>query len=121
MDLIMLKSKLHRARVTESLLEYEGSLAVDQDLLDAVKIRPYEKIMVSVLENGNRFETYAIPAKRGSGTIGLNGPTSHMASVGNHLVVFAFALVPEREVPAHKPMILILDEKNRPVGGLKQV
>lgn len=121
MDLIMLKSKLHRAKVTESVLEYEGSLAVDRDLLDAVKIRPYEKIMVSVLENGNRFETYAIPAERGSRTFGLNGPTAHLASVGDHIVVFAFASVPESEVPAHKPLILILDEDNRPVGGLKKV
>jgi aspartate 1-decarboxylase len=89
--------------------------------MDAVKIRPYEKILVSVMENGNRFETYAIPGKRGSRVVGLNGPTTHLAKAGNHLVVFAFAVVPEPDAAAHKPLILVLDEKNRPVGGLKPV
>jgi len=121
MDLILLKSKLHRARITDSKPDYEGSLEIDQDLMDTVKIRPYEKILVAVVENGNRFETYAIPGKRGSGVIGLNGPTTHLAKAGNHVVVFAFAVTSEHDAVSHKPLILVLDEKNRPVGGLKPV
>jgi len=115
----MLKSKLHRARVTEAVLDYEGSLMIDQDLMDAVEIRPFEKILVAVLENGNRFETYAIPGPRGSGVMGLNGATVHLGSVGDHLIVFTFAALTPAEAAVHKPRVLILDDSNKPVGGLK--
>jgi aspartate 1-decarboxylase len=117
----MLKAKLHNARVTESDRDYEGSLKIDRDLMDAVKIAPYEKILVANVENGNRFETYAIPGDRGSGVIGLNGATVFQGSVGDRVIVFTFCQVPTEDIPRHKPMILILDEKNRPVGGLKEV
>jgi aspartate 1-decarboxylase len=116
---IMLKAKLHFARVTESVRDYEGSLTIDPDLMELVKIAPYEKILVANAENGNRFETYAIPGQRGSRVIGLNGATTHMGSVGDRVIVFAFCLIPTNEVPAHRPLVLILDEQNRPVGGLK--
>ena len=115
----MLKAKLHSARVTEALQDYEGSLAIDQDLMDAVKLAPYEKNLVADVENGNRFETYAIPAKRGSRIIGLNGATVHMGAVGDRIIIFAFTLVPTEEVPQHHPLVLVLDENNEPVGGLK--
>jgi aspartate 1-decarboxylase len=115
----MLKSKLHRATITESDPDYQGSLAIDQDLMDAVKIAPYEKILVANAENGNRFETYAIPGKRGSGIIGLNGPATHQGKVGQHVVILAFCLVSAEELPRHRPFVLVLDENNRPVGGLK--
>lgn len=115
----MLKAKLHNARVTEAVHEYEGSLKIDQDLLDTVKIAPFEKIMVANLENGNRFETYAISGERGSGVIGLNGAAVFQASVGDRIIIFTFCQVPTDQIAAHKPLILILDEKNKPVGGLK--
>ena len=117
----LLKSKLHLARITESDPDYEGSLMIDRDLMDAVKLVPYEKILVADVENGNRFETYAIPGKRGSGVIGLNGAATHMGSVGDRVIVFAFCLVPTEQVASHRPLILVLDEHNKPVGGLKQV
>lgn len=116
----MLKAKLHRARVTDAVLEYEGSLMIDQDLMDAVEILPFEKILVAVLENGNRFETYAIPGPRGSGVIGLNGATVHLGSVGDHLIIFTFAGLTPEEAAVHKPRVMILDESNRSVGGLKK-
>lgn len=121
MDTIMLKSKLHGARVTSAEQDYEGSLEIDLDLMDAVKILPYEKILVADVENGNRFETYAIPGARGSGVIGLNGATVHMGKVGDRLIVFTFAVVPPDEVAHHKPLVLVLDERNKPVGGLKEL
>jgi aspartate 1-decarboxylase len=116
----MLKAKLHSARVTESVRDYEGSLSIDQDLMDQVKIAPYEKILVADVENGNRFETYAIPAERSSGTIGLNGATTHLGSVGDRVIIFTFGLVPTENVHAHHPLVLVLDEQNRPVDGLKE-
>lgn len=108
----MLKSKLHFARVTESVRDYEGSLTIDPDFMDMVKIAPYEKILVANVENGNRFETYAIPGIAGSRTIGLNGATTHMGSVGDRLIVFAFCLIDTEQVPRHKPLIIVLDETN---------
>ena len=117
---VMLKAKLHNARVTDSDQNYEGSLMIDQDLMDAVRIAPYEKILVADVENGNRFETYAIPAPRGSGAIGLNGATTHLGSIGDRLIVFTFCQVPTEDIPRHRPLILVLDGKNRPVSGLKE-
>jgi aspartate 1-decarboxylase len=112
MLITILKAKLHMARVTEAVFEYEGSLGIDEELMEAVGIIPYEKILISNMENTNRFETYAIPAKRGSGTISLNGPAAHLGSVGDKLVVFAFAHMTEEEVRKHKPHIAVLDENN---------
>ena len=118
---ILLKAKLHSARVTESDQDYEGSLLIDQDLMDAVKLVPYEKILVANVENGNRFETYAIPGPRGSRVIGLNGATVHMGGVGDRLIIFAFCLVPTENAGRHRPLVLVVDENNDPVGGLQDV
>ena len=115
----ILKSKLHAARVTEAVRDYEGSLTIDPDLMDAVKLSPYEKILVSNLENGNRFETYAIPGKRGSGVIGLNGATTHLGAVGDRIIIFSFCLLSPAEVASHRPLVLVLDANNRPIGGLR--
>jgi aspartate 1-decarboxylase len=118
---VMLKSKLHKLTVTQSEPDYEGSLAIDADLLSIVKILPYEKILVSNLANGNRFETYAVPARAGSGTVCLMGPASSQGAVGDRIIVFAFGTVSEEELPHHKPLILVLGKDNKPVGGLKEV
>ena len=117
----LLKAKLHAARVTDSQLDYEGSLTIDQDLMDYVQILPYEKILVADMENGNRFETYAIPGKRGSGAICLNGATAHLGAVGDRLTIFTFGLVETAGAAQHRPRVIRLDEKNRPIGGLLDV
>ena len=119
-SLIMLKSKLHNATVTASEPDYEGSLKVDIALMEAVKLRPYEKILVANLANGNRFETYTIPAERGSGTIGLNGATCFLGKVGDRIIIFSFCQVTEEEAICHKPLVLVLDRNNKPTGPLKQ-
>lgn len=116
---IMLKSKLHMARVTETRLDYEGSLTIDRDLMDAVRILPYEKILVSNWTNGKRFETYAIAGEPGTGMICLNGPAAHQGSVGDRIMIIAFEIVPTDEAKRHRPLVLALDENNRPVGPLK--
>ena len=108
----LLKSKLHFARVTESVRDYEGSLTVDLDFMQRVKLAPYEKILVANVENGNRFETYAIPGKAGSRVIGLNGATTHLGSVGDRLIIFAFCQVKTECVAHHHPLVLVFDENN---------
>ena len=117
---IMLKSKLHQARVTRADLKYEGSLTIDRELMDSVQILPYEKVLVSNMTNGNRFETYAIPGPAGSGVICLNGPTAHLGAVGDQLVILSFAVIPTGEARRQRPLILVLDEKNKPAGPLKE-
>jgi aspartate 1-decarboxylase len=110
-----LKAKLHRATVTGAQLDYQGSLTIDRALMDAVDIAPHEKILVANMENGERFETYAIPAAPGSGTIILNGATAHKGSVGDRVIVFTFCLLTEAEAARHQPRVLVLDERNRPL------
>ena len=108
-----LKAKLHHIRVTQAELEYEGSLTVDRDLMDAVGIRPFEKLLVADLENGNRFETYAIEGKRGSGVCCLNGAVAHLGKVGDRLIVMVFCQLTEDEAAVHQPRIVRLDDNNR--------
>jgi aspartate 1-decarboxylase len=115
MLITMLKSKLHHARVTQAELEYNGSLTIDRDLMDSVRLRPFEKILIANMANGERFETYAIPGPRGSGTICLNGATAHKGAVGDRLIIFSFAQMTEEEVASHKPLITVLDSNNRPI------
>ena len=113
MKLEMLKAKLHRIRVTESCLDYEGSLTLDPDDMEAVGILPYEKILCADVENGNRFETYAIAGRRGSHVCCLNGAAAHKGKVGDRLIVMAWAQVPEDEARGFRPKIGVLDERNR--------
>ena len=117
---IMLKSKLHMARVTHVMPEYEGSLTIDRDLMDAVKLLPYEKVLVSNMANANRFETYAIPSKAGDGMICLNGPAARLGAVGDRLVILAFGAVPTDEARRHRPLVLVLDDRNKPAGPLRE-
>ena len=119
--LSLLKSKLHRACVTDADLEYEGSLTIDRDLMDRIKMRPYEHILVANLANGERFETYAIPGTPGGKQICLNGATAHKAKVGDRVIIFSFALIEEDAVASHRPLILRLDEHNDPIGGLSDI
>ena len=108
----MLRAKIHRATVTDACLEYEGSLTIDPDLLDAAGILPYEFVMVSNLNNGERFSTYAIAGKRGGGEIVLNGPTARKGVVGDQVIIFCYEYYPEDEAKHHQPRIIQVDEGN---------
>jgi aspartate 1-decarboxylase len=105
MQIQILKSKLHRIRVTEACLDYEGSLTLDPDDMEAVGILPYEKILVADVENGNRFETYAICGKRGSHVCCLNGAAAHQGKVGDRVIVMAFALATLEEAQGWTPKV----------------
>lgn len=110
---LMLRSKIHRATVTEANLEYEGSLTVDETLLEAAGILPYEQVMVSNLNNGERFETYVIPGPRGSGVICLNGPTARKGAPGDMIIIFCYEYYSEEELKAFQPIIVQVDDRNR--------
>jgi aspartate 1-decarboxylase len=110
---LMLRSKIHRATVSDSNLEYEGSLTVDPLLLEAASILPYEQVSVSNLNNGERFETYVIPGKRGSGEMVLNGPTARKGVKGDKVIVFCYEYFNEEELKSFKPRIVLVDENNR--------
>ena len=105
MLITLLKAKLHRIRVTEADLDYEGSLTLDPDDMEAVGIFPYEKILVADLENGNRFETYAIAGRRGSRVCCLNGAAARLGKVGDRLIVMCFAQVSPDEAAGWQPKV----------------
>jgi aspartate 1-decarboxylase len=109
----LLKSKIHRVAVTHCELHYEGSCAIDEDLLDASNIVENEQIHVWNIDNGERFVTYAIKGQRGTGMISVNGSAARRAAVGDLLIVAAFAQVHEDQVAAHKPQLVFVDEANR--------
>lgn len=109
----MLRAKIHRATVTESDITYEGSLTLDEALIEAAGIRPYEQIAISNLHNGERFETYVIPGKRGSGVVCLNGPTARKGTVGDVVIIFSYGYYTEEEIKDHTPVIIKVDGKNR--------
>ncbi len=109
----MLRAKIHMATVTDSNIHYEGSLTVDETLLKAVDIKPYEQVMVSNLNNGERFETYVIPGKKNSGTMCLNGPTARKGTTGDIIIVFCYEYYSQEELKHFKPKVIYLDKKNR--------
>src|SRR3989304_5665677 len=109
---LMRRSKIPRATVTDANLEYEGSLPVDPLLLEAVGMLPYEQVRVSNLNNGERFETYLIPGKRGSGDMCLNGPTARKGAKGDKIIVFCYEYYNEQELKVFKPNIVSVDERN---------
>jgi aspartate 1-decarboxylase len=112
----MLKGKLHRVTTTQAELHYEGSCAIDGDLLDAVDIREYEQIDIYNVNNGDRFTTYAILAARGSGTISVNGAAARKAAPGDLLVITAYATVSEEEACALTSRLVYVDARNRIVA-----
>jgi aspartate 1-decarboxylase len=108
----MLKAKLHRACVTHSELDYEGSCAIDGDLLDFSGIREYEQIQIYNLSNGERFTTYAIRAEAGSKIISVNGAAAHKAAVGDRVIICAYCAYTDQELINFKPRLVYLDENN---------
>lgn len=115
MQRTMLQAKLHRVRVTHSELHYEGSCAIDDNLLDASGIREYQQIDIYNVTNGERFTTYAIRAQRGSGTISVNGAAAHKANPGDILIIAAYANYSEIELQKYHPQLVYVDEFNRVV------
>lgn len=113
MQRTLLKAKLHRARVTHSELEYEGSMAIDEGLLEASGILEFEQIQVYNLANGERFTTYAICAERDSGIISVNGAAAHKAAPGDRVIICAYAILNAQELANHKPTLVYLDENNK--------
>ena len=116
MLLMMLRGKIHRATVTETNPDYEGSITIDEALLEAADILPGEKVQVANIDNGERFESYAITGPRESGTICLNGAAALLAKPGDRVIIMAYALVPYEEARSFKPKIVLVDEKNKAVG-----
>jgi aspartate 1-decarboxylase len=111
----MLKSKLHRVRVTHSELDYEGSCAIDENLLEAADILEFEQIAIYNVTNGERFATYAIRAQRGSGVISVNGAAAHKASPGDILIIASYSQHPEMRLreDGFRPTLVYVDERNR--------
>jgi len=109
---LMLKAKLHKACVTHAELDYEGSCAIDGNLLDTAGIREFEQIQIYNISNGERFTTYAIRAENGSGIISVNGAAAHRAQVGNRVIICAYGSYTEAELLNHDPKLVYLDEHN---------
>ena len=112
MQIALLKSKIHRATVTGASLDYEGSLTISADLAELVGLVPYEKILVANLNNGERFETYAIYGSFRTGTIELNGATAHLGAIGDRITVMSFVRCTPEEAMTHRPRVVLLNEKN---------
>jgi len=121
MQRIMLKSKLHRVHVTHSELHYEGSCAIDDDLLDAADIKEYQQIEIYNITNGERFTTYAIRAQRGSGIISVNGAAAHKATPGDMLIIACYAMYSELELQRYHPQLVYVDEHNRIIAKRDQI
>ena len=117
----LLKSKIHRVVVTHCELHYEGSCAIDEDLLDAANIDEKKQVHIWNINNGERFITYAIRGQRGTGMISVNGSAARRAAVGDLVIVAAFAQVPEDQVAAHKPRLVFVDQANRQTGARQHV
>jgi len=113
MQLTMLKSKIHMATLTGTELYYQGSIAIDQDLLDAAGMLPGEQVHVLNVNNGSRLVTYTISGERGSGVIELNGPAAHLGEIGDQVVIITYAQMAEAEAKAYAPVVVHVDEQNR--------
>lgn len=112
MTLTLLKAKLHRARVTQTDLNYEGSISIDADLLDRAGILPHEQVDVLNINNGARFTTYAIEAPRGSRTVGVNGAAARLVQRDDQVIVIAYCQMPAEEARNYSPTVVLLDENN---------
>ncbi|MCL4492499.1 MAG: aspartate 1-decarboxylase [Nitrospirae bacterium] len=110
-----LRSKIHMATVTESNLAYEGSITIDKEIMDLAGMLPYEQVMISNLNNGERFETYVIPGRHGSREFCLNGPTARKGIVGDRIIIFSYCYMAEHEIEGFGPEIIKLDGSNNPI------
>ena len=110
---VMLKSKIHRATVTQADLHYVGSVTVDEDLLDAADLIPGEQVAIVDITNGARLETYVIPGERGSGVIGINGAAAHLVNPGDLVILISYGLMNEDEARGYHPRVVHVDARNR--------
>lgn len=116
----MMKSKIHRATVTEANLNYIGSITIDEDLMETADLLENEKVQIVNNNNGARLETYVIPGPRGSGVICLNGAAARLVQPGDHVIIISYALMSAEELRSHKPTVVFVDESNRPVETAKE-
>jgi len=121
MDRKMLKSKIHRATVTGADLHYEGSITIDLDLMEAADIIPYEAVCIWDVDNGSRFETYAIEGERGSGVICINGAAARMVAPQDLVIIASFVSMSNAEALAHEPKLVFVDDRNRMLDTRKEV
>ena len=112
---VMMKSKIHRATVTQADLHYVGSVAIDLELMEAADLLEGEQVTIADITNGARLETYVIPAPRGSGTITINGAAAHLVKAGDLVIIMSYAVVNDAEARTLKPRVVHVDEKNRVV------
>ncbi len=120
MKLSMFKSKLHQMKVTEANLMYEGSITIDEELLEMANILPYEKVAVVNITNGSRLETYTIPGERGSRVCCMNGAAARLTQVDDRIIVIAYAEMEPEEAKTHQPTVVVVDENNDPKQILEQ-
>ena len=113
MYLNMLKSKIHRATVVQSELDYVGSITIDEALMEAAGIYEYEKVQIADVDNGNRFETYVIAGEKGSGMICLNGAAAHMVNIGDKVIIMSYAQMTPEEIKDNKPKVVFVDDNNK--------
>jgi len=111
----MMKSKIHRATVTEANLNYVGSITIDESLMEAADILENEKVQIVDNNNGSRLETYVIPGPRGSGVICLNGAAARLVQPGDTVIIISYAMLSSEELESHKPTVVFVDENNKPV------
>lgn len=116
MQVCLLKSKIHRALVTASDLNYEGSLGIDRDFMDLTGLQPFERILCGNMANGNRFETYAIPAPRGSKAIILNGAVAHLGKAGDRITIMSYAWMTAGKAAKWKPRVIVLGPNNKVIN-----
>jgi len=108
----MLRCKIHRARVTDSNVDYEGSVAIDSELMETAGILPYEKVEIYDITNGNRLQTYAIPAGRGNGEVCINGAAARLAKKGDLVIIASYSVMEEDEALAHRPVLVYVNPDN---------
>lgn len=113
MQINMLKSKIHRATVVQSELDYVGSITIDEELMEAAGIVEYEKVQIADVNNGNRFETYVIAGEKGSGMICLNGAAAHMVDINDKVIIMCYAMMTPEEAAANKPKVVFVDDDNK--------
>ena len=112
MKRVMLKSKIHRARVTDRSVDYEGSITIDRSLMETVGIIPYEQVHIYNISNGNRFETYVIEGGAGGGEVCVNGAAARLVEVGDRIIIAAYGVVDESELAAYRPSTVVVDKQN---------
>lgn len=111
----LMKSKIHRATVTEANLDYVGSVTIDADLMEAADLLHNERVQIVDIDNGARLETYVIPGERGSGAIGLNGAAARLVHPGDKVIIISYAELEDAEAREHEPTVVFVDDANRPV------